>query len=83
MTAEIVKVLIRSFIAERLLKGNAEGLDEHTPLLELGIVDSMGITELTAFLEKEFALALPPEELSAMNFSSIDALVHLVLRLGG
>jgi acyl carrier protein len=41
----------------------------------------MGITRLTAFLEHEFGLRVPVEELSAVNFASIEAIVRLVLRL--
>jgi acyl carrier protein len=82
MDTEQVKNRIRAFIAKQLLEGNDEGLDEHTPLLELGVVDSMGITELTTFLEAELGVAVPPEELNAANFSTIEALSALVGRLG-
>jgi acyl carrier protein len=81
MTAEDVQHCIHTFIAERLLEGDADGLDRATPLLELGVLHSMGVTELTVFLEKEFRLTVAPEELSAVNFASIDALTRMVLRL--
>jgi acyl carrier protein len=81
MESNEVEARLFSFIEKTLLGGNAEGLDRTTPLLELGVVDSMGITRLTAFLEHEFGLRVPVEELSAVNFASIEAIVRLVLRL--
>lgn len=76
-----VEAQIFTFIAKTLLGGNSAGLDRTTPLLELGVVDSMGITRLTTFLETEFRIRVPVEELSAVNFASIDALARLVARL--
>ena len=81
MSTEDTKKHLRTFIAQQLLRGDDTGLDEQTPLLELGIVDSMGIMELTTFVEKQFGVTIPQGELSAANFASIDALSRLVLRL--
>lgn len=81
MDSNEVEARISSFIAKTLLGGNAEGLELGTPLLELGVVDSMGITRLTSFLETEFGLRVPVEELSALNFGSIEAIARLVRRL--
>ncbi len=81
MDSNDVEARIFSFIAKTLLGGHSEGLERATPLLELGVVDSMGITRLTTFLETEFGLRVPVEELSAVNFASIEAIARLVLRL--
>ena len=81
MDPNVVEARIFSFIANSLLGGNSEGLERGTPLLELGVVDSMGITRLTSFLETEFGIRVPVEELSATNFASIEALARLVSRL--
>ncbi|HEY3234544.1 MAG TPA: acyl carrier protein [Polyangiaceae bacterium] len=83
MDHEEAKKRIRSFIAAELLEGNDAGLDENTPLLELGVIDSMGIVQVTTFLEKELGTKLPPEELTAQNFSNLAALADLVVRLRG
>jgi acyl carrier protein len=81
MDSNEVEARLFSFIEKTLLGGNAEGLDRATALLELGVVDSMGITRLTSFLEAEFGLRVPVEELSAVNFGSIEAIARLVLKL--
>ncbi len=77
---EEVRTKLRTFIGRELLRGQDEGLRDDTPLLELGVVDSMGIVLLTTFLEKELRVVLPPEDLTADNFATIEALARLLVR---
>jgi acyl carrier protein len=76
---EEVRTKLRTFIGRELLRGQDEGLRDDTPLLELGVVDSMGIVLLTRFLEKELRIVVPPEDLTADNFANIEALARLVV----
>ena len=78
-----VRTKLRTFIGRELLRGQDEGLRDDTPLLELGVVDSMGIVLLTTFLEKELRIVLPAEDLTADNFANIETLARLVVRLRG
>jgi len=41
-----------------------------TPLLESGLLDSMGLLELVSFLEERFSVALPLEEFIPENFQT-------------
>lgn len=73
--------VIRSFIASELLRGqHDEQLGNEDPLIESGIIDSMGIMSLLAFLEKEFAIELPGDDLIPENFASISTIAALVER---
>ena len=76
-----VREQLRAFIGRELLRGQDQGLGDDTPLLELGIVDSMGIVLLTTFLEKELATVVPPDDLKADNFANVTALASLIMRL--
>lgn len=40
-------------------------------LLESGLIDSLGIMKLVAFLEDEFNVSIPPEDLTIENFMTI------------
>ena len=48
------------------------------PLLETGIVDSVGITNLVLFLEEEFDLTVPLEYLVPHNFESVKAIANFL-----
>ncbi|MEO0693220.1 MAG: acyl carrier protein [Pseudomonadota bacterium] len=63
---------IRDFIVAKLLNGRAVGDDEN--LLLSGLIDSLGVFELIAFLEKSFGLTIPLDEVVLENFTSIDTI---------
>ncbi len=65
---------IRRFVDASLLDGEPTRGD---PLTE-GLLDSLAIEQLIAFLEDTFGLAFDDEELQPENFSSIDAVAALV-----
>jgi acyl carrier protein len=66
------KGIIRMFVVENFLFGNAEGLMEDTSFLESGIIDSTGVLELVSFLEEEFSIKVKDEELVPENLDSIN-----------
>ncbi len=53
-------------------------IDNKTPLLEAGIVDSMGVLDVVAFLEQAFKIAISDEELTPENFADIDNMASFV-----
>ena len=50
-------------------------------LFELGFVDSVGFTELIAFLETHYAVALKDEQLFDEKFTSINGISEIVWSL--
>ena len=68
-TALDPKSMIRDFIVSKLLTGRAIADDEN--LLLSGLIDSLGVFELVAFLEKTFSIAVPLDEVVLENFTSV------------
>ena len=50
-------------------------------LFEGGYVDSVGLTELLAFIEAEFAVSVPDEDLASDEFMTIGGMATIVGRL--
>jgi acyl carrier protein len=71
---------LRSYIAEKILEGDAESLDEKTQLLELGILDSFAIIELLSFIESDFGVQIGLEAVTPEKFSDISVIVDLILQ---
>ncbi len=72
---------IRNFIASELLRDrNSQPPADDDPLIESGIIDSMGVMSLLAFLEKEFSIEIPGDDLIPENFATITAIAALVER---
>jgi len=75
-----VKDRIREYVLEEFAK--TKGIDQITDseiLTKNGIIDSMGIFRLVAFLEETFNVRIGDEEITHDNLESIDAIEKLVL----
>lgn len=70
---------IKNFICREII-GNDESmeLDNTTLLLDSGIIDSMGIMKLLAYLEDVFLLKIASDDLIPENFETIDTICSLV-----
>jgi acyl carrier protein len=72
---------IRAYIVENFLFGDASPLESDAmSLLDNGIIDSVGVMELVAFLERDHGLQIADEELVPENLDSVDNLVSFVTR---
>ena len=69
---------VEKFISEEFLEGERNGLGPDVSLLETGIIDSIGLFRLVAFLEESFAIAVQPEDLMAENFETIEAIAGYI-----
>lgn len=69
---------IRGFIVTHFLFGQDPGLTDSASFLDQGFIDSTGVLELVAFLEKEFSVKVADHELIPDNLDSIDAVASFV-----
>jgi acyl carrier protein len=74
----------RRYIQENFLYARPDRVvaeDEH--LMERGIVDSMGMMELIAFLEERFAVQTGDDEIIESNFATLGRIAAFVARKRG
>ncbi|MCX4911607.1 acyl carrier protein [Streptomyces sp. NBC_00878] len=72
---------IINYIAGVWLDGDADGLDGQVPLADLNIIDSAGIFDLVHYLQGDFRITVPLQEIVPANFRTVDAIAALVERL--
>ena len=70
---------LKKYIAQDVLGGKDIGLDETTPLLEWGIINSLEIVRLLSFVRKQFGADIPVGEIAAESFTSISSIAELVM----
>ena len=68
---------ITGFIKEEVVLDDDASLHNEAPLLE-GILDSMALMQLVAFLEEEFDIEIDDTEVTAENFRTIADIERLV-----
>ena len=72
---------IRQFIIANFLFGEVErSPSDDDSLLEQGIVDSTGVLELVAFLERTYGIEIHGDELVPANLDSLNRLFEFVAR---
>jgi acyl carrier protein len=67
---------IRTFLARQFPL--TKNVRDEQPLLEAGLIDSLGILEVVSFLEKEFKIAVADDDLLPENFGSVHNLAKFV-----
>jgi len=69
---------IRAYIASEFLADDDGELDDDLDLVESGIMDSLGLLRLVAFLEEGAGITVEADELDQERFRSVNAIAGLV-----
>jgi acyl carrier protein len=79
---EDLKRVIREYVVKEYLEeGDDRTIDNGTPLISGGIVDSFSMVSLLRFLEKKYAIRIPDTEATPDAFDSVDRIAALVERI--
>jgi acyl carrier protein len=73
-----VNARIRAFILKKFPAARKRNLDDVVPLLESGIIDSLGVLDLVGFLEEAFDVKIDDDDLIPENFGNIECIVAFV-----
>lgn len=76
--SEVVEQL-KKYIIEQVLDGKHIGLDETTPLLEWGVINSLEIVRLLNFIREQLNVDIPADQMLADNFVNLDAIANMVM----
>ena len=80
MDPKTVKAQIKQYIAENLLFAEAFPHADDASFLGEGIVDSVGVMELVAFVNTQFGVTVEPQEITPENFDSVQRLGDFIAR---
>lgn len=72
------ETLVKAFIQKEFLRDQGPDLEDTDNLIEEGIIDSLGIMRLLAFLERSFGTKVSDEELIPVNFETIESISSFI-----
>jgi len=76
-----IRAQIREFITDNFMMGQeTDLLPDSGSLLEMGVLDSIGVLELVAYIEETYGVAIADNELVPDNLDSVDRLVAFIER---
>ena len=74
-----IKTAVRQFIAENVLLGvHQTVIDDATPLVTGGLIDSIGMIGLVAFLEARFKVEFVPREINVHSLDTLEQIEELI-----
>jgi clorobiocin biosynthesis protein CloN5 len=77
VTEKLVSFIRTSFLPEEL----KDGFDQDTPLLELGVIDSLNAARLLNFISDEVGADVPTSMIDTENFKDVRSLSGMVSAL--
>lgn len=84
MAVDIERVLIEHLRENYLPRGTEIRIDPEVDLFDAGILDSAAVLSVILFMETEFGLTIPDEDLLPENISSVAAATrYITMRLNG
>ena len=66
--------IMESFMVER------DEIELDKSLVDTGIIDSFGLIEICAYIEREFSFKIEEEQLTRENFGSVEKIVTFILK---
>lgn len=72
---------ILAYANKQLLGDPLAGLEADTPLLEIGVLNSLSMVTLLEYIEETFGVAIPDEKITPENFADINSVWNLVSAL--
>ena len=80
MQADEITATTKSYILSEFLPGESpESLENTTPLITSGILDSIGTVKLVSFLEEQYGIELEAHEMGVDLLNTLDDIARLVI----
>ncbi|HEX4696188.1 MAG TPA: acyl carrier protein [Candidatus Udaeobacter sp.] len=80
MNPEDIKSTVKTFILSEYLPGeDPAALTDTTPLVTTGILDSIAILKVVAFLENQFGIVIQPHEAIVENLNTLSDIERFVV----
>jgi acyl carrier protein len=76
-----LKQELGNFVRNSLIPGGAAEIDENEPLIDRGVIDSMGLLQIMTFIEERTGLRVPDDEVTPDNFQTLSSIDRMVTRL--
>lgn len=79
VTKEQIKAQLLDFICRQFLV-DQEDIDVNKSLVDTGIIDSMGLIEISSFIQQNFCFTVAEDKMNRKNFGSVNLIVDFIER---
>lgn len=79
MNEEMVVGRLKAYVVENFLYARPDfELEADTPLIQKGIIDSMGVMELIEFINDEWSIQVEDEEITQENLGTLGTIARFL-----
>lgn len=78
---ELFLPALKAFIVDELLDGQDADFNEFTPLLEWGVIDSISMVQLLAFVDSRFGINVDQAAITAADVMNLAAFANYLARI--
>lgn len=71
---DLIDFLCNQFYVEK------EDIELNESLVDAGIIDSMGLIEISAYITEKYAFPVTGEQMTKANFGSVEKIVSFILK---
>lgn len=79
MSTDTIKEEIKKYILETIVQSDTATIENDTPLISGGVIDSISTLKLVNFLEEKYAIEFQPHDVDRENLDTIDLIAAFVL----
>ncbi len=73
MKEELIEYIMKEFVEDP-----DEEIEETTPLISSGLIDSLSVVSLVAFIDKKFGVKIPDEKGTVDNFETVNKIIEVI-----
>jgi acyl carrier protein len=77
---ESLEERIRTFVLDAFPQARSRGLRSDAPLLESGVIDSLGVLHLVGYLQAQLGVEVADDDLVPENFQTIERVAAFARR---
>jgi len=72
--------ILTDFIKQEILHGRSIAMNDETDLLASGVIDSLGILRMVAFMDERFGVKVPDEDVVFENFQNVRVMAQYIVQ---
>jgi acyl carrier protein len=73
-----MKEQLIDYIMKEFVEDPDEEIEETTPLISSGLIDSLSVVSLVAFIDKRFGVKIPDEKGTVENFETVNKIIEII-----
>ncbi len=73
-----IKTEIKAYIKEKIVKNDSANIENDTPLISGGIMDSISTLQFVDFLEQKYKIEVLPHEVDRENLDTVNIITEFV-----